>query len=156
MERSDFAVLVVEDEEPLRESLREKLDRAGFMVKAAPDIRTAEREIEAHTFGFAILDLVLPDDQSLPDDERFMDDMGGIKLFRRLRQVHESASVIMLTHSPSTAIHSRAMNIGRRDDGSNMFVSLTEKMGADTLDADEQLAEELLDEVEAAFRAKEG
>ena len=54
-------LLLVEDNEPTLEVMTVLLELAGHDVKPAPDVRTARRLAESHTFDLVVSDLGLPD-----------------------------------------------------------------------------------------------
>ena len=54
-------LLLVEDNEPTLEVMTALLELAGHDVKPAPDLRTARRLAESHTFDLVVSDLGLPD-----------------------------------------------------------------------------------------------
>jgi two-component system, OmpR family, phosphate regulon response regulator PhoB len=54
-------ILVVEDEAPVRDVLRFCLERAGYVVEAAANARSALRELDSYVPDLVILDVGLPD-----------------------------------------------------------------------------------------------
>ena len=54
-------LLLVEDNEPTLEVMTALLELAGHDVQPAPDVRTARRLAESHTFDLVVSDLGLPD-----------------------------------------------------------------------------------------------
>lgn len=54
------SVLVIDDEEGIRENLRDLLDDAGYEVSVAGDGIEAMRQLEEHPPSVVILDLLLP------------------------------------------------------------------------------------------------
>jgi len=77
-------ILLVEDEAPLRETLKARLTRDGFAVEAAPDGEEGlylGREIP---FDAAIIDLGLPK-------------MSGMDLIKKLRQENRHYPILILT-----------------------------------------------------------
>lgn len=54
------AILVVEDEPHSREGLRDLLAECGYLVETAADLPQAVRQVNAHRFDGAIIDLQLP------------------------------------------------------------------------------------------------
>ncbi len=79
-------ILVVDDEEAVRETLREVLERAGYRAEAAPSGLEALERIIARPAGF---DLVITD-QAMPR-------MPGVALARRLHEVRPGLPVILCT-----------------------------------------------------------
>lgn len=76
-------ILIVEDEEPLRNLVREYFAREGFRVLSAADGATAVELARAHAPDVVVLDLMLPV-------------LDGLEVCRRLRTFSD-AYVIMLT-----------------------------------------------------------
>jgi PAS domain S-box-containing protein len=60
-EAASLRLLLVEDNEPTLEVMAALLELAGHDVKPAPDVRTARRLAESHTFDLVVSDLGLPD-----------------------------------------------------------------------------------------------
>jgi two-component system response regulator PhoP len=77
-------VLIVEDEEALREGLRAQLTQAGFTVDVAQDGEEGLFAGREYALDVAIVDLGLP---KLP----------GLELIRRLRAEHKSYPILVLT-----------------------------------------------------------
>ena len=79
-------ILIVEDEQPIREMVAFGLKRAGFEVDEAPDSRTAITRIADRRPDLAIVDWMLPD-------------MSGLELTRKLKRdaATRTLPVIMLT-----------------------------------------------------------
>jgi DNA-binding response OmpR family regulator len=65
-------LLVVEDDEPIRTLLVERLERAGHHVDAATDAPAAERTLVAQPYDLVVLDVMLPGGS-------------GLEICRRLR-----------------------------------------------------------------------
>ena len=79
-------ILVVDDEEPVRETLRELLERAGYRAEAVRSGPDALERVSEHPTGF---DLVITD-QAMPR-------MQGVSLARRLHEVRPGLPVILCT-----------------------------------------------------------
>jgi len=77
-------VLLVDDDDALREVLADEMRRSGFRTTAARDAESALHEIENRTFDVAIIDLNLPG-------------VSGEELLRELRERAGSMEVIILT-----------------------------------------------------------
>jgi CheY-like chemotaxis protein len=92
--RADKArILVVEDDELLRELLGGVLSGEGFLVSCANDGAQALRELKTTRFQLMLLDVWLPD-------------MSGLDLLADLAQQHGSMRVIVMTqdNSPETML----------------------------------------------------
>ena len=83
MTSSPITILVVDDEQRLRDLLRGYLEHEGFAVRTAADGRTALDLARQHTPDLVVLDLMLPG-------------LDGLEVCRRLRTFSD-AYVIMLT-----------------------------------------------------------
>lgn len=77
-------ILVIDDEEPVREALVDILEDTGLMVLTAPDGETGVRTYQSH---FPDIDLVILD-HSMPG-------MTGEETFRELQLINPSAQVII-------------------------------------------------------------
>ncbi len=77
-------VLVVDDEELIRLSLRKLLEKNGFEVEVAGSAAEALRKLEENGFRVIITDIMMPD-------------MDGIELLRRIKERDSSVYVIMIT-----------------------------------------------------------
>ena len=79
-------ILIVEDEQPIREMVAFHLARAGYTVLEAPDCKTARVILANERPDLALIDWMLPD-------------MSGLELTRLLKRDEEfnELSVIMLT-----------------------------------------------------------
>jgi DNA-binding response OmpR family regulator len=67
-------ILVVDDEAPIRDLLRDAITEAGWEVDTAADSAEALRLVKANLYDAAVLDFALPD-------------MDGFQLHRELRQM---------------------------------------------------------------------
>lgn len=81
-------ILIVEDENALRESLRDWLVDGGYSVEVAKDGEEALRKVNGQDFGIVLLDLRLPD-------------MDGIQVLREARKKRPGLKVVMITAYPS-------------------------------------------------------
>ena len=79
-------ILIVEDEQPIREMIAFHLGRAGYKVFEAEDCRTARGLLADEKPDLALIDWMLPD-------------MSGLELTRMLKRdaIFEDLSIIMLT-----------------------------------------------------------
>jgi DNA-binding response OmpR family regulator len=77
-------ILVVEDDELLRDAVVAQLEKAGYAVVPAVSVHTALEAMAAHTVNAAVLDLGLPDGN-------------GLDLLDRLRQHTPGLPVMLLT-----------------------------------------------------------
>src|SRR5581483_2858457 len=84
-------ILVVEDEEALRVSVKDKLELEGFNVEAAASAEDAWRRFQAKTYDLAILDVVLPG-------------MSGLELLKQVRDKEKETGA----HTPVILLTARA------------------------------------------------
>ena len=79
-------ILIVEDEQPIREMIAFHLTRAGFATFEAPDSRTARRLLADERPDLALIDWMLPDSS-------------GLELTRMLKRDkdYDDLAIIMLT-----------------------------------------------------------
>jgi DNA-binding NtrC family response regulator len=90
----DLRLLVVDDEEVIRDVLQALLEREGYEVTTAADAREALSHFDADRFDVVLLDLMLPD-------------RPGIEVLREIKQRDPDAVVVIVTAYSSIegAIH---------------------------------------------------
>ena len=77
-------VLVVDDNTDLLNTLALIFKRSGFSVDTAEDGLSAVNKFKVQTFDVTLMDIVMPR-------------MSGVEAFRRIRQAHPGARVILMT-----------------------------------------------------------
>ena len=95
-------VLVVDDEEGMRQILTEYLDEFGYDVVCAVNGQEAIQKYKSRHFDIVLSDLV-------------MSPMGGLELLGEIRKVDPEAVFIMMTGYPSLNSAMDAMKRGARD-----------------------------------------
>ncbi len=97
-------ILVVEDEQPIREMVRFALEKAGFDVQEAGDAEAALLALAARLPDLVLLDWMLPG-------------MSGIELARRLRREEVTAQlpVILLTARADENDRVHGLDVGADD-----------------------------------------
>ena len=96
-------VLVIDDEQLLRNSIKKILERAGFYVETALDYQTAQKCVENLQFDLILIDVVLPK-------------MSGISLIEKLQQQYElNAAIIFITGEPNLETAVNAIRVGAND-----------------------------------------
>jgi DNA-binding NtrC family response regulator len=80
----DERLLIVEDEDTLRESLKRVFQREGYQVEAVMSAEPALELFEETTFDLIISDIILPG-------------ITGIELLKRVKEVHPEQIVIIIT-----------------------------------------------------------
>jgi len=94
---SDRHLLVVDDDDRIRDLLRQFLTRAGFRVTVAAEAGAAGRLLDTLDFDLVILDVMMPGED-------------GMSFAKRLRATPGPASkapILMLTARSETATASR-------------------------------------------------
>lgn len=95
-------VLIVDDEPIVRESIRDWLKTAGYMVETAENGEEALKILENQDFGVVILDVRLPGKT-------------GIKILREVKEVKPDIKSIIITAYPSSELADEAMELGAVD-----------------------------------------
>lgn len=102
MTQDGLSVLVVDDDETMREVLTVRLEDWGYRVRAVPDADEARSAIESGEPDVVLADIVLPG-------------MSGIELLRLLKEDDSSRPVIMMTGHGSVDLAVEAMKEGAED-----------------------------------------
>ena len=84
MLKKPYSILVVEDEDIIRTSLREFLSEEGYEVGVAASVASALHQARQRDFDVAICDVQLPDGD-------------GLVLLRRLQQLNPNISGLMIS-----------------------------------------------------------
>jgi two-component system phosphate regulon response regulator OmpR len=84
MSASQSKILVVDDDQRLRELLKRYLGEQGFAVTVVTDAQMMDRHLQREHFDLMILDLMLPGED-------------GLTICRRLRAAANAIPIIMLT-----------------------------------------------------------
>ena len=100
--RGKAKVLVVDDEQLVRESLRDWLTESGYEVFTAENGSQALELIEKERVGIVLADLVMPG-------------MDGIELMKRAKETHPNVAVIIITAYGSITTAIAAMKEGAYD-----------------------------------------
>lgn len=95
-------VLLIEDYTPLRESVTQALEEAGFAVDAAADGPAGLRHAEAGDYDAIVLDIVLPK-------------LDGLSILKRLRQSGSRTPVLLLTARDTVADRVTGLDLGADD-----------------------------------------
>lgn len=99
--KGKFRVLVIDDEESIRDLLQIGLSHRGFDVKSCPDASCAVKEISTFDPHAAIVDVMLPGED-------------GFQLSRKLRQ-NPNLYILMLTARDAVADRIQGLNGGADD-----------------------------------------
>jgi len=95
-------LLIVEDEETLRESLKRVFLREGFQVEVVSNAESALQIIEERTYELIITDILLPG-------------MNGIELLKKCREISPEQTVIIMTAYGSLETAVEALRAGAYD-----------------------------------------
>ncbi|GAB4482459.1 MAG: sigma-54 dependent transcriptional regulator [Thermodesulfovibrionales bacterium] len=95
-------ILIVEDEETLRESLKRVLSRDGYEVEAVSDAESALLTIDGNFTDVLITDIILPR-------------MNGIELLKKAREANPEQIVIVMTAFASLETAVEALRAGAYD-----------------------------------------
>ena len=95
-------VLVVDDEDVVRQILSRWLSALGYRCSQAPDGYTARAMLSEQEFDLVLLDIGLPDES-------------GIKLLPRIRRNHPLCAVVIITGLDDTGTAVEAMRLGAFD-----------------------------------------
>ncbi|MFL5455430.1 MAG: sigma-54-dependent transcriptional regulator [Myxococcales bacterium] len=96
------SILIVDDEEPIRQVLTEVLGGHGYVVRAAADGEEALRELSARDYDAIVTDVRMPK-------------MDGLSLVRAVQQVAPEATVIVMSAYGSHDLAIEAMKAGAYD-----------------------------------------
>ena len=95
-------ILVVEDDDDMRESLGRILGRAGYQVQLARDGSEAITVLQTQLFHLVLTDLIMPR-------------MGGLELLREIRRRERDVPVVFLTAFGKPDTFAEAMDLGAVD-----------------------------------------
>jgi DNA-binding NtrC family response regulator len=98
----DERLLIVEDEETLRESLKRVFQREGYQVVAVGSAETALELFEEESYDLIVTDIILPGNT-------------GIELLRRVKEVHPEQIVIIITAYASLETAVETLRAGAYD-----------------------------------------
>jgi DNA-binding NtrC family response regulator len=90
-------ILIVDDDDALRESMVSILESEGYILDVAKSGREAEIKIQNHIYNLVLLDIRLPD-------------MTGIELLSKINECTPRMKKIILTGFPDTDTAIRSVN----------------------------------------------
>jgi DNA-binding NtrC family response regulator len=102
MTTSETRVLIVDDEEIVRESLGGWLEKDGYFVASAPDGRAGVERMKSEQWNVMLVDLKMPG-------------MDGLQVLDQARKLQPDAAVIMITAYATVDTAVRAMKLGAAD-----------------------------------------
>lgn len=92
-------LLVVDDDEEMRDLLRKVLDKEGYRVSVAGNGREALAVLAQESFDLVVTDMLMPYD-------------GGLELLETLRRTHPALPVIIVTAFGDWRSYTRALELG--------------------------------------------
>ena len=95
-------ILIVEDDQDLREITTRSLEKERYVVSQAPDYRTALLEIEDYDYDCILLDIMLPDGN-------------GLDLLKELQALGKRTNVIILSAKDSIEDKVVGLDLGADD-----------------------------------------
>lgn len=95
-------VLVVDDDDTYRTSLKRAFERRGFAARTAASVAEALEIVGSVSVSFASVDLRMPG-------------VSGLELVRRLKELQPAAVVVVLTGYGSIATALEAVKLGAKD-----------------------------------------
>jgi DNA-binding NtrC family response regulator len=98
----DERLLIVEDEETLRESLKRVFQREGYQVEAVGSAEPALELFEEGFYDLIITDIILPG-------------ITGIELLKRVKEIHPEQTVIIITAYASLETAVETLRAGAYD-----------------------------------------
>lgn len=102
MQKSGFNILVVDDDESMRDTLKELLERDHYTVDIADNTLSAISKYKYKNYNLVISDIMMPE-------------IDGIELLRRLKKINQEAIVILITGYASIDSAVQAIRIGAED-----------------------------------------
>ncbi|MBI1977243.1 MAG: sigma-54-dependent Fis family transcriptional regulator [Candidatus Omnitrophica bacterium] len=96
------SILIVEDDQLVRESIFEVLSQDGYQVAVAGDGSQGFHQLKSKPFDLALIDLRLPDSP-------------GIEVLKKVRESQPGTEVIMMTGFATVETAVEAMKMGARD-----------------------------------------
>jgi DNA-binding NtrC family response regulator len=99
---SQINILVIDDEESMRDSCQQALRRDGNIVKVAENGSTGLAMLKRESFGLIILDLKMPD-------------LSGMEVLKRIKENDPKAMVIIITGYATVERAVEAMKTGAYD-----------------------------------------
>ena len=102
MEKVEVTILIVDDEESIRNILSRKLEFDGYYCEVAADGKEALYKASMQSFDLVLLDISMPG-------------LSGMEVLRRLTADHPDTCVIMITAMSDTKIYIEALRLGAYD-----------------------------------------
>lgn len=97
-----YTVLIVDDEDCLRQTFADILQAEGYTVFTAGDAETARAQLETGTIDVVVTDIVMPG-------------RSGVELLREMRQAAPDVVFLMITGDPAVSTATDALRLGALD-----------------------------------------
>ncbi|MBU1356005.1 MAG: sigma-54 dependent transcriptional regulator [Candidatus Edwardsbacteria bacterium] len=98
----DIRVLVIDDEEPIREILSQIISNAGYQIQVVPDGNSGLKAMAEGDYDVVLLDMHLPD-------------ISGLELIPHLRELSLETSLLMITGHATVESAVKAIKAGAYD-----------------------------------------
>ncbi len=102
MSKKSIRILIVDDEEIVRESLAGWLEKDGHTIGTAPDGPSALAEMAAHPWSILLVDLKMPG-------------IDGLEVLRRVKETWPDTAVLLMTAYATVDTAVKAMKLGAFD-----------------------------------------
>jgi DNA-binding NtrC family response regulator len=102
MSRKNTRILIVDDEEIVRESLGGWLEKDGYALGSAPDGESALKSVEDGDWSILCVDLKMPG-------------IDGLEVLKRVKEKHPEIAVVIMTAFATVDTAVRAMKLGAYD-----------------------------------------
>ncbi|MCX6608778.1 MAG: sigma-54 dependent transcriptional regulator [Acidobacteria bacterium] len=120
-------ILIIDDEEDIRESLETLLSLEGYTVELAPLANAGLRRMEESTYDLVLLDLMMPD-------------KSGLEVLAEVRQRDRSTPIFLITAYGSIDVAVRALKSGANDyfskpwDNEKLLIEIERQIGKSHLE----------------------
>ena len=101
MNKNTFHVLVVDDDDRIRELVKQYLEENNFLVTSAKDAFDAKKKLEILKFDILILDIMMPG-------------QSGLSLTKEIKK-NSSTPIILLTAKGETQDRIKGLELGADD-----------------------------------------
>ena len=102
MSRKNTRILIVDDEEIVRESLGGWLEKDGYTLGSAPDGMSALKAVEEGDWSILVVDLKMPG-------------IDGLEVLKRVKEKHPEIALVIMTAFATVDTAVRAMKLGAYD-----------------------------------------
>ena len=101
MDYKNFHILVIDDDDRIRELVKQYLEENNFLVTTAIDALDAKKKLEIIKFDILILDIMMPGES-------------GLSLTKEIKK-NDSTPIILLTAKGETADRIKGLELGADD-----------------------------------------